>query len=213
LATVDRDFVPTAFRFPTSSNCAGRFTEAIVAPSKRHNNPLEFCAFICHNYAEAFVAEMTDEEIDKLFAATDKAVEPLGYSRFEDIAVEMSELIAKVTELAVRFKDRKLLREWLRSLPNNDPGPSELEFMLQVLPNLVYTMRASIPSAIKQFMPHDPGGRPSAATLKLRQRICKEIGELLVKGVRLSKVYERLARRHGVSARTIQRIWNEREKQ
>jgi hypothetical protein len=76
----------------------------------------------------------------------------------------------------------------------------------------MFKIREFFPDAVKE-LPHPPGGRPTAFTPEKRHQVCKEIGELLVKGVPLSSAYKRLGKRHDVSARTIQRIWNDRERE
>jgi hypothetical protein len=153
---------------------------------------------------------MTDEEIDKLFDATDKAFEPLGYSRFELAIAEEVPLVAKFAEMMQTMSKRDSARRWLRALPENESA--EFAQLLLLLPTLVYKIREFFPEAIKE-LPHAPGGRPTAVTPELRKEICAEIGQLLMGRVLLSTAYKRLGQRHGVSPRTVQRIWNEREEQ
>jgi hypothetical protein len=156
------------------------------------------------------LSPMTDEEIDKLFDATDEAFEPLGYTRFEIAIAEQAPLFANMAELMKTLSSRDSARSSLRNLPEDDP--TGLAQLLRILPMIVYKIREFLPDAIKE-LPHAPGGRPTAFTPEQRQQVCKEIGELLVKRVPLSAAYKRLGKRHGVSARTIQRIWNERERE
>jgi hypothetical protein len=153
---------------------------------------------------------MTDEEIDKLFDSTDKAFEPLGYSRFEIAIAEEVPLVAKFSEMMQTMSNRDSARRWLRALPENESA--EFAQLLLLLPTLVYKIREFFPEAIKE-LPHAPGGRPSAVTPEVRAQICQEIGALLVKRVPLSTIFKRLGQRHRVSGRTIQRIWNERERE
>jgi hypothetical protein len=155
---------------------------------------------------ESFV--MTDKEIDKLFEATDKAFAPLGYSGFEIAVREEAPLFAQIADIMKTLSNRDLARRWLRSLPDNESA--EFAQMLPLLPTVVYKIREFSPDVIKE-LPHPPGGRPAAFSSKMRQQICKEVGNLLIKRVPLLTAYKRLGQRHGTSARTIQRIWNERK--
>lgn len=152
---------------------------------------------------------MTDKEIDKLFDATDKAFEPLGYTGFEIAIGEEAPLVAQLAKQMKTLSNRDSARRWLRDLPEDES--SEFAQLLQLLPILVYKIREFAAEAIKD-LPHTPGGRPTSFTPEKRQQVCNEIGDLLVKRVSLSDAYKRLGKRHAVSARTIQRIWNERER-
>jgi hypothetical protein len=149
---------------------------------------------------------MTEKQIDRVLAATDRACKAIGFSRFEDAAAEGAQFLIRLAALVSRLKTRNTTRKWVRSLP--DLTPSEFEEMMQLLSDLPYRMRRIAPQLIK-LIPHAPGGRPSTLTAELRQQICKQVGELILKHVPLSAAYERLGQRHGISARTIQRIWNE----
>jgi len=152
---------------------------------------------------------MKEEDIEKVLAAMDKAVEPAGHSRFEEALAEEAGFVVEIGKMMTTLSNREATREWLRSLPE-----SETRDFIQHLPHLAklaYAMRRLIPAAAKEVLPHDPGGRPRAGTPKLRRQICREIGDFIVQGVPLSAVYKRLGQRHHVSSRTIQRIWNERK--
>jgi hypothetical protein len=155
------------------------------------------------------LSPMTDEEIDKLFAALDQAVKPMGYAKFDGYIAKEAKFFVQLAEDMKRMSDRAATRKWLRNVTGD---PAEFNLVVKYLPELVFLVRRFAPDLVKS-LPHAPGGRPSAATPKLRHQICRQIGELLVNGVPLSTTYKRLGKRHNVSARTIQRIWNDREKE
>jgi len=154
---------------------------------------------------------MTEEEIDKICAALDESVKPAGFAHFEDAMAASADWMTQIAQDMQTMSDRAATRRWLReTFP--EPSPSDVRLLLQLLPNLEYVLRRFAPKMAKQILPHAPGGRPSAVTPALRGQVCREIGDLLVKGLRLIPAYKRLAQRHHVSVRTIQRIWNERER-
>jgi hypothetical protein len=167
---------------------------------------VQFCA---KTVPESFVA-MTDKEIDKLFEATDKAFAPLGYSGFEIAVREEAPLFAQIADIMKTLSNRDLARRWLLSLPENESA--EFAQLLPLLPTIVYKIREFSPEAVKE-LPHAPGGRPTVSTPELCNQICEEIGALIIKRVPLSTIYKRLGQRHGLSARTVQRIWNRRKEE
>lgn len=61
-------------------------------------------------------------------------------------------------------------------------------------------------------LPHPSGGRRRAFSEQERADICRDIGALIVEGYSLKECVARVAKRCGVSSRTIYRVWQERAK-
>lgn len=61
-------------------------------------------------------------------------------------------------------------------------------------------------------LPHPVGGRLPALSDHDRTAVCKDIGALIVEGYPLKESVARVAKRCGVSSRTIYRVWQERVK-
>jgi len=62
----------------------------------------------------------------------------------------------------------------------------------------------------KKLLPHEPaGGRPPAADQVEMQTICKDLAQLEASQVPRGEAQKRLAARHDVSLRVIQRIWRD----
>ncbi len=153
---------------------------------------------------------MTDEMIDRLFAALDEAFQPYGYPTFDKAFGEVSGWFVQLAETLLLLQNRDEARRWLQRVA--DPEPWELEQALQLLPSLVYKIRSLAPEVVKKI-PHDPGGRPEVSTLEERRKICAEIEDLKDRGYRLGFIYDKIAKRYEVSRTTIQRIWYGQQKQ
>jgi hypothetical protein len=149
---------------------------------------------------------MTDDEIEQFLDSFDKSVKPLGCATFDEAVRTFFPWLSQFTERLSHFQDRNKARAWLRQLT---PEAEQFKSLLVTLPQLVYLVRRIIPQAAKK-MPHAPGGRPQEFLPAERTEICREINELHLKRVKLRAAFERIAVRHHVSTRTIQRIWNER---
>jgi hypothetical protein len=106
-------------------------------------------------------------------------------------------------------------------LKEREPQPFELEAQIEMIHLLPYKIRKVMPEAIRktaQAFPQDPGGRPRAFTNEESRYVCKEVGELIVRGVRLGDAQTQLALRmtkklgKDISIRTVQRAWQNRAK-
>lgn len=153
---------------------------------------------------------MKDEDIDKIFAAADAAFKPMGYERFDEALGDIAAQLSQLAEAVATHKDRAQLRELLRTAPDVDPA--SMTEIMEKLPMAFYMFRKTALQDIKEF-PHAPGGRPKLAIQEKQGQICQDIGDLIVKGVPLRAAYRRIGQRYGASARTIQRIWNQRKKE
>ncbi len=101
---------------------------------------------------------------------------------------------------------------WLLGLP--EPSREELDQVLDLFRNVLPMVRRHLYDATKLGPHQRKGGRPKKLDdPKLREKIREEIKSLLGPGRRLQVIYERLAKRYGVSASTIKRIWLEKRPQ
>lgn len=154
---------------------------------------------------------MKKENVDRFFAALDAAFKPLGIKHFDEAIRFVVQGLREIADRLAKYQDREAFRNALENLPPDVPHEL-LQEAEQKLPNAVYMLRRVAPDAIKEI-PHAPGGRPKLPVQAQQQEICQEIGALIVKGVPLSVAYKRIGQRYGASARTIQRIWNQRHKE
>jgi len=92
-----------------------------------------------------------------------------------------------------------------------DPSPEEMETVITLIRTVPYLLRRSFQDAT-QSLPPSPGGRPRELSPEQRKEICFQIGQLYGQGVEVRDAQKRIARRYGVSLRTIQRAWQERGK-
>jgi hypothetical protein len=99
---------------------------------------------------------------------------------------------------------------YLRTAP--EPPPEQLEKFIERARGVLPRLRELMISRVKAI-PHDPGGAPKKfKTAEEKQRVRDEIRSLRGPGTKLTDLYARIARRHGVSPSTIKRIWNEGRK-
>lgn len=153
---------------------------------------------------------MTDEQIDALFLAFDKAVQTVGGKTFDETFREVIPPLSAFLDLLGRFQDRKAARIFLRKYPGEDVAG--FKNLIERIPGMVYELRDKAPPYFK-MLPHRPGGRPVEIPTRDRGKICEEIGTLLVKGASPGVAYKRVAQRRNVSARTIYRVWKERKRE
>ncbi len=92
-----------------------------------------------------------------------------------------------------------------------DPNPEELETVLTLIRTVPYLLRNQLQGAAKS-LPPAPGGRPRELSPEQSRESCMQIGQLYGLGVELPDAQKRMARRYGVSLRTIQRAWQHRAK-
>jgi len=152
---------------------------------------------------------MRQESIDKVLQAADEGMTLLGFNTFDAgvrFACETFEaLLAKLRQI----QTRDALAQMLADLP--EPDPQELDNGVSICKDFIFQLRRGIPDFIKAQIPHAPGGRPAVLTTpEDRRRVCQEIAGLFAQRVRLTDAQKRIAQKHGVSLRTIQRIWKRR---
>jgi hypothetical protein len=153
---------------------------------------------------------MTDEEIDRYFAALDQAVKPLGCAGFDEAVRAFFPWLIRQTEQLSKLQDREAARRFLRDLPSAESAV--FRQLLSGLPQLVFKMRREAPDLVKQI-PHAPGGAPQLFNAEQRAQICAEIDRMYSEdGMRLEFIHKCLAKQYGASVRTIQRISKERQK-
>jgi hypothetical protein len=95
-----------------------------------------------------------------------------------------------------------------------EPTPEELTEILEKVKTLGFELRSmlnKITKSIKRNLPHRPGGgRPESLTLDQKREACIKVGTLMGQGLNFREALERVARQLGVSAKTVQRVWQKR---
>jgi hypothetical protein len=152
---------------------------------------------------------MKEEHVDEILAALDKACKPLGAETFDQAFRATNNLIAEIVHENRALEDRGALKQKLRAAPEMS-AENRRKFVEEISRGLS-TFRKLALAEIKA-LPHAPGGRRRLDVHEQPDQICAEILDLFGKKVLLRDAYKRVGRRYGASARTIQRIWNQRQK-
>jgi hypothetical protein len=98
----------------------------------------------------------------------------------------------------------------------DEPTPEELEASLKRISGVRYELRGIMAEATKKLLKtltRRLGGRPVALKAEQHADICDEVADLYKKHVQLRIAFQRVGDRHNVSATTIKRIWQKREKE
>lgn len=139
------------------------------------------------------------------------------------MGLDFYEVMQKAPEIVERWKryyplvqqvwNNSRSREELTAslLGGPDPNPGELETWLAFIRTLPYFLRSSFGGMAKS-LPPPPGGRPRELTPQECMEVCVQIGQLYGQGVQVVDAQKRMAKRYGVSLRTIQRAWQDRAK-
>lgn len=97
---------------------------------------------------------------------------------------------------------------WLLSQP--EPTPDQLSEIIELCKSALPNLRRRFQRSAKLGPRHRRGGRPvELPDPELRKSIRETIKRLREPGTSLESLYKRLARKYGVSASTIKRIWAE----
>jgi hypothetical protein len=153
---------------------------------------------------------------DQLISACEEGCQKMGADFYEvmkrapQIAEKWKRYSALFQQIWNNARNREELTAFLLRI-GPDPNPVELETVLTILRTVPYVLRNHLQSAAKT-LPSSPGGRPRGLSPEQSKELCLQIGTLYGQGVELPAAQKRMARRYGVSLRTIQRTWRERAK-
>jgi hypothetical protein len=106
--------------------------------------------------------------------------------------------------------------EGLRTALDSWPPMSRCEekIMLLLMDQLPQVLRIGfrmVAAKAKATLPAPSGGRPRATTANKTQEVLDFVSELFRKGSRLRVAQARAAKKYGLSPRTIERLWSNRE--
>jgi len=150
---------------------------------------------------------MKKEDVEKILDAADEGFKVVGFGSFEDAVDHAYNFLQPLLQMMSVARSRESARQAL--LESADWSSEEVENAISLLPSVVYMIRRHLPQTISGI-PHSPGGRPEALTETTKKQVCLEIGFLYTKGVLLRDAFKRLAKKYGVSERTIRRAWRDR---
>lgn len=156
------------------------------------------------------------EVCDQLISECEQTCQKMGVD-FYQVMTGAPRVVEKLKGYAALFQqfwehagNREELAAFLLTT-GPDLEPTELETVRALIRTLPYLLRGHLQGVAKRFPP-SPGGRPPGLSPEQSRAVCQQIGTLFGQGVRLPDAQKRMARRHGVSLRTIQRAWRERAK-
>jgi hypothetical protein len=93
-----------------------------------------------------------------------------------------------------------------------EPTSEELNQILSAIRSALPNLREQLSGTAKLGPRQKRGGRPKElADPREREKVRETIRTLRRPGVRLEDLFQRLGKRHGVSPRTIKRIWEEQD--
>jgi hypothetical protein len=134
----------------------------------------------------------------------------------EDVCVEM---VAKLLPLEERTPEGiELARKSWRTLEIKKQSrlvlesfsDRELEERIKLLPSFPMMVRKVLKRTVKN-LPHARGGRPLDLTTEVRRKLCSEVGALMGnEGYQLREAQNFVAKKNGLSLRSVQRAWQER---
>jgi hypothetical protein len=97
-----------------------------------------------------------------------------------------------------------------------EPTPEDLTVILKRIEGFRYEMRPILREATDKLLKtllRRFGGRHLAIEAEHHALICEQVADLYKKRVRLRVAYKRVGARYNVSGKTIQRIWQKRERE
>ena len=151
---------------------------------------------------------------DRILAVADEMLQKLGFSNWEEGLQFASKFFDKLADKISSINTREKFDHLLSQMP--EPSPGEFDQNIAAMRKFVYQSRNFMLSFSKE-LPHSPGGRPRSVPSEKHEEVCREILALIAKHVPLSDAFERVAQQQSVyrtrpvSARTIERIWQQRK--
>ncbi len=154
---------------------------------------------------------MRKDNCDALLAAYDIMFKKLGMNLkrgMKEVCDAMEDHLRKLKQI----RSRHALEAMLMKEPELSPG--QLDAHIEAIRLLPRQLRKILPAAsreVAQKLPYDRGGRPRRLNREQCKALCGQIGDLFVRGVKLTVAQKRIAVRQGVSLRTVQRAWRARK--
>ncbi|MBZ5526219.1 MAG: hypothetical protein LAP21_28710 [Acidobacteriia bacterium] len=95
-----------------------------------------------------------------------------------------------------------------------EPTADGLKQIFSEMKAIPYAIRKPATKAFRgavKELPHPPGGRPRSLSDEKNHEVIDAVAELNRSGVKLQVAFGRVALRLGVSSRTVQRVWQDRQ--
>ena len=156
------------------------------------------------------------ESRERFLSLGDWAIQKLGFKNWDEGLQFASSVLDAFAEKVRAINTREKVDALLAEMP--EPSRSDVEEDIETARELIYQFRDRILRFAKG-LPHSPGGQPRAFRLSKHTEIRDKISELERKGVALGDAFQRVAaqlsvgRKKSVSARTIERIWQNRKRE
>jgi hypothetical protein len=154
-----------------------------------------------------------DEKIrEKMVLALENAVRVAGAKDYEDGMRQATNLIEFARNGAQSIQTIEGLRTVLDSCPPMSRREEKIVLVLMnQLPQVLRIGFMVAAAKAKATLPPPTGGRPRATTASKTQEVLDFVSELFRKGSRLRVAQTRAANKYGLSLRTIERLWSNRE--
>lgn len=160
---------------------------------------------------------MKPESVKRILQTIDAEVQRAGFEDW-DTAMRFAKAALNapdgVVPLAVDpSADRIVSRSELEEMYSNQPEltQSELGHEIKQIKQLTGELRRKLMHAVKNDIPHDPGGRTSVrGTPEEQQRRVQQVVSHIAKGMKITDALKRVARKEGISLSSMQRIWRMR---
>jgi hypothetical protein len=163
----------------------------------------------------SFGADLVKKESRERFLSLgDWAIQKLGFRNWDEGLQFASSVLDAFAEKVRTINTREKVDALLTEMP--EPSLGNLEEDIETGRELIYQFRNRILPFAKG-LPHSPGGQPRAFRRSKHAQIRDKVSELERKGVALGDAFQRVAaqlsvgRNKPVSARTIERIWQNRK--
>ena len=159
---------------------------------------------------------MNKKERDRILDFADWAIHLLGFKDWNDGLQFAAGFLERLTQKARSMDTREKLDALLSEMP--DESPKVLDASIETTRKLLYQFRGRIIDFSKNELPYPPGGHPQSIPKSEHDEVCDRIVHLQRKRIHLSDAFERVAQQLSrkpwkpVSARTIERIWQNRKK-
>ena len=158
---------------------------------------------------------MTKEACELFLAETEQAFQKMGLD-FYEIMRQVPAIVERLKpyhqtaqKVWENARNREDALRFLLEAPDSALPPDQFEKILGFVRIIPYFLRSCLQEAAKS-LPPSPGGRPRELDPNERRDVCAQIGSLYGQGVLLADAKKRMGQRHGVSLRTIDRIWQAR---
>lgn len=159
--------------------------------------------------------EMVSNEAAEAFVeGFEKALREVGVEQPYELGKRVAQWVEENRKLFTAMQSRQALIELVRHFPDEaEPYLPLAMMLLQSVPAIVQMQMPKLLHKIADDHPVTPSpGRPQVMDDAMKLDICDDVAALFRQGIQLSASQERVAQRRGLSVRSVQRAWRERDK-